>query len=138
MKGCAASDCKMREKIRGRGDTSSRSSARGGLIGPEQYPLTLVAHEDSVGRDAFDHELGVDPLAFDVSLVVDEDSTLCGDLGIDVNLEVQIRKHLLRNRWFLRRRRCCLVSLQGLDRKSTRLNSSHHSISYAVFCLKKK
>src|SRR5574337_1331368 len=25
-----------------------------------------------------------------------------------------------------------------LDRKSTRLNSSHHSISYAVFCLKKK
>src|SRR5207249_6237653 len=26
----------------------------------------------------------------------------------------------------------------GLDRKSTRLNSSHVSISYAVFCLKKK
>src|SRR5438128_6891786 len=25
-----------------------------------------------------------------------------------------------------------------LDRKSTRLNSSHGSISYAVFCLKKK
>src|SRR2546430_9310488 len=28
----------------------------------------------------------------------------------------------------------CLV----LDRKSTRLNSSHSQISYAVFCLKKK
>src|SRR5690242_21271699 len=27
---------------------------------------------------------------------------------------------------------------QPLDRKSTRLNSSHMSISYAVFCLKKK
>src|SRR5574337_2011122 len=27
---------------------------------------------------------------------------------------------------------------KGQDRKSTRLNSSHHSISYAVFCLKKK
>src|SRR6266704_5789468 len=26
----------------------------------------------------------------------------------------------------------------GKDRKSTRLNSSHVSISYAVFCLKKK
>src|SRR5438876_5682857 len=26
----------------------------------------------------------------------------------------------------------------GKDRKSTRLNSSHPSISYAVFCLKKK
>src|SRR5690625_6419889 len=30
-----------------------------------------------------------------------------------------------------------LVSSQG-DRKSTRLNSSHVAISYAVFCLKKK
>src|SRR2546430_2163629 len=28
--------------------------------------------------------------------------------------------------------------LLGLDRKSTRLNSSHSQISYAVFCLKKK
>src|SRR5689334_11858532 len=28
--------------------------------------------------------------------------------------------------------------LLRLDRKSTRLNSSHSSISYAVFCLKKK
>src|SRR3712207_7900813 len=27
---------------------------------------------------------------------------------------------------------------QGRDRKSTRLNSSHANISYAVFCLKKK
>src|SRR5438876_2533773 len=27
---------------------------------------------------------------------------------------------------------------RGQDRKSTRLNSSHPSISYAVFCLKKK
>src|SRR5207302_7416961 len=31
----------------------------------------------------------------------------------------------------------CLVVI-GLDRKSTRLNSSHVKISYAVFCLKKK
>src|SRR5256885_8440813 len=29
-------------------------------------------------------------------------------------------------------------SFRGLDRKSTRLNSSHLVISYAVFCLKKK
>src|SRR5690348_5704796 len=29
------------------------------------------------------------------------------------------------------------ISSQGEDRKSTRLNSSHPSISYAVFCLKK-
>src|SRR5689334_23862486 len=31
-----------------------------------------------------------------------------------------------------------LQILSGQDRKSTRLNSSHSSISYAVFCLKKK
>src|SRR5207249_5918184 len=31
----------------------------------------------------------------------------------------------------------CLAIITG-DRKSTRLNSSHVSISYAVFCLKKK
>src|SRR5690625_6062301 len=29
-------------------------------------------------------------------------------------------------------------NLNRLDRKSTRLNSSHVAISYAVFCLKKK
>src|SRR3712207_7579202 len=31
-----------------------------------------------------------------------------------------------------------LISIGLLDRKSTRLNSSHANISYAVFCLKKK
>src|SRR5438067_13772405 len=30
------------------------------------------------------------------------------------------------------------AGVAALDRKSTRLNSSHVSISYAVFCLKKK
>src|SRR5688572_31727646 len=30
-----------------------------------------------------------------------------------------------------------IIALRG-DRKSTRLNSSHSQISYAVFCLKKK
>src|SRR2546422_4710274 len=35
-------------------------------------------------------------------------------------------------------RRDRLRGTVGLDRKSTRLNSSHGYISYAVFCLKKK
>src|SRR2546430_5194241 len=35
------------------------------------------------------------------------------------------------------RRRTCLALIVA-DRKSTRLNSSHSQISYAVFCLKKK
>src|SRR2546430_8450229 len=34
--------------------------------------------------------------------------------------------------------RLILPILAGTDRKSTRLNSSHSQISYAVFCLKKK
>src|SRR5438128_3342410 len=33
---------------------------------------------------------------------------------------------------------CHVCGAQQEDRKSTRLNSSHGSISYAVFCLKKK
>src|SRR2546430_12081665 len=40
---------------------------------------------------------------------------------------------------YLRRRGCGEQDAQDLtDRKSTRLNSSHSQISYAVFCLKKK
>src|SRR5215204_2402992 len=34
--------------------------------------------------------------------------------------------------------RRCGTGTRGRDRKSTRLNSSHTVISYAVFCLKKK
>src|SRR5258707_10262477 len=41
----------------------------------------------------------------------------------------------VRNRKCLLQNRDCFF---GLDRKSTRLNSSHANISYAVFCLKKK
>src|SRR5438445_7745305 len=37
-----------------------------------------------------------------------------------------------------RRHERALALLQAEDRKSTRLNSSHANISYAVFCLKKK
>src|SRR2546429_2725892 len=41
--------------------------------------------------------------------------------------------------WFLKVRLPLRVMLRlPLDRKSTRLNSSHGYISYAVFCLKKK
>src|SRR5690625_6910638 len=36
------------------------------------------------------------------------------------------------------RRRQRKLATRNLDRKSTRLNSSHVAISYAVFCLKKK
>src|SRR3989454_8482988 len=37
-----------------------------------------------------------------------------------------------------RRQKGAVVHMKRADRKSTRLNSSHLVISYAVFCLKKK
>src|SRR2546430_13400849 len=40
-------------------------------------------------------------------------------------------------KWFVARRGLA-VGLASRDRKSTRLNSSHSQISYAVFCFKKK
>src|SRR3712207_6865202 len=39
---------------------------------------------------------------------------------------------------YLKKQTNITVSDETLDRKSTRLNSSHANISYAVFCLKKK
>src|SRR5690606_42117035 len=43
------------------------------------------------------------------------------------------RQYLLHKRYSFQKHRCFWK-----DRKSTRLNSSHVKISYAVFCLKKK
>src|SRR3712207_7664731 len=44
----------------------------------------------------------------------------------------------MRRSGFRQRRPDADVGLGNVDRKSTRLNSSHANISYAVFCLKKK
>src|SRR3712207_8401300 len=63
---------------------------------------------------------GLSPIG-DVDVVV---ADFDGDAVLDV---AQVAPRLLR------------ISLQrDGDRKSTRLNSSHANISYAVFCLKKK
>src|SRR5690349_23713157 len=49
-------------------------------------------------------------------------------------------KRATKYKWFLIRiiQSPLVKMLSFLDRKSTRLNSSHVEISYAVFCLKKK
>src|SRR5258708_29288482 len=52
-----------------------------------------------------------------------------------------LHEPVLRRDGTRRRIRPVLVEIHeidGIDRKSTRLNSSHQIISYAVFCLKKK
>src|SRR3712207_8365099 len=48
------------------------------------------------------------------------------------------RAHAVRARGRRRRQPVAPRARQVADRKSTRLNSSHANISYAVFCLKKK
>src|SRR3712207_8050216 len=45
---------------------------------------------------------------------------------------------ILADSWDIEERAYEALNSVGLDRKSTRLNSSHANISYAVFCLKKK
>src|SRR5690625_7026477 len=55
------------------------------------------------------------------STLVDDDKLLISALPIDATLSLKL----------------LYLSFAG-DRKSTRLNSSHVAISYAVFCLKKK
>src|SRR3712207_7187926 len=66
------------------------------------------------------------PLACDVvprALVVrDDERLLVGEHGEQLHEIVRVR----------------VVVVDHEDRKSTRLNSSHANISYAVFCLKKK
>src|SRR5438132_3075012 len=57
-----------------------------------------------------------------------------GELGL--NSHVRFLGHVQDTRPLYARASLCV--LPSLDRKSTRLNSSHTVISYAVFCLKKK
>src|SRR3712207_7900988 len=52
--------------------------------------------------------------------------------------ELELARAQLRDAWYERDNARQEVVLLRRDRKSTRLNSSHANISYAVFCLKKK
>src|SRR3712207_7436373 len=58
----------------------------------------------------------------------------CVDQAARLRLD-GVRGHAL---MFVARGRVFADRRQEADRKSTRLNSSHANISYAVFCLKKK
>src|SRR3712207_8569687 len=67
-------------------------------------------------------------------------TTLFRSSVLSLNDDGDPRAPLLRHRQRHRRvaRGHLDLDLVGRDRKSTRLNSSHANISYAVFCLKKK
>src|SRR3712207_8260427 len=75
-----------------------------------------------------DHELAVRLSYFLWSSMPDDELSALADrkeLSDPAVLEAQVRRMLADPR-------------ARADRKSTRLNSSHANISYAVFCLKKK
>src|SRR3712207_8222115 len=59
------------------------------------------------------------------------------DTGLPIGT-VRIPAFLVHNDKIVCSRGTLLKAEEHLDRKSTRLNSSHANISYAVFCLKKK
>src|SRR6266496_117481 len=85
----------------------------------ECYP-SRDAHDHGVLRHlAHDHRPGADPAAAADGEAADH----LGPCPYD---------HIVAERGV------ALLALEAGDRKSTRLNSSHVEISYAVFCLKKK
>src|SRR5207249_6539515 len=70
----------------------------------------------------------------------EEQTALCimiAHLKLDDRLAVLRAGDRFRTWQSLDDERTCIICKRKLDRKSTRLNSSHVSISYAVFCLKK-
>src|SRR5947199_2146378 len=86
-------------------------------------PVTTAIYTLSL-HDALPISLG------DVGNAGGEDAALSGELLVD------LVGHVVGRQAQVGRQRG--LALAALDRKSTRLNSSHLGISYAVFCLKKK
>src|SRR2546422_8048141 len=84
-------------------------------------PRSTLFPYTTLFRSAFARELRQPALKSQAALVVDQQS---GEILLGKNMESKLP----------------IASLTKLmtDRKSTRLNSSHGYISYAVFCLKKK
>src|SRR5690606_41987598 len=87
---------------------------------PNIYTLSLHdALPISLDNERAFDQLGFSPTIFDRPTSFDTKTSI---MGVDLDLPVIVSP----------------VGAQFIDRKSTRLNSSHVKISYAVFCLKKK
>src|SRR5256885_6807051 len=82
------------------------------------FPYTTLFRSDKIKAEK---NFNLKEMCFHVAMEI---------CGLDVNIRKLQFKGFIRE---ISRRR-----MDILDRKSTRLNSSHLVISYAVFCLKKK
>src|SRR5256885_17124118 len=117
----------------------ARYSWRGGGSMSERVPIVYIVDDDEVTRSYFDAVLSTANVrccrvesASSFLEMYDPDQPGC--LLLDVQMpgmtgpELQHELNL----------RGAIIPVIFIDRKSTRLNSSHLVISYAVFCLKKK
>src|SRR5690349_23466175 len=92
-----------------------------------------------------DRPVVANPYIYSLSLAVYATAwTFYGSVGRAASdgvgfLPIYIGPTLMIALWWVVLRKILRISKQNrIDRKSTRLNSSHVEISYAVFCLKKK
>src|SRR5437870_11067626 len=101
---------------------------------PGDCRIDLVALAARAGaRFLLDAAVGVDPARREVTTARGERlryDVLSLDTGSSAGEPAGAAEHALRVR--------PVEAFLARDRKSTRLNSSHVAISYAVFCLKKK
>src|SRR5205807_10297671 len=76
----------------------------------------------------------------DLAVSLDEPDEESGSTPDVADARPNIEQNMVRGERMatIRSPRTMFCSMLGRDRKSTRLNSSHLVISYAVFCLKKK
>src|SRR5690625_5912085 len=107
----------QRHRVRS-GDLEPRSDE---LVGPASQPQSPDRlDEDGIARGRIDRRKQL--------FVVVE--VLRGIAGVESRLH--------RREFLIQSCPAHLIELLSTDRKSTRLNSSHVAISYAVFCLQKK
>src|SRR5690625_2493778 len=110
---------------------------------PRDGPIDKVCGEGLMpGALTALHELGVDPAGWELVGISYRDSARHVEHRFRSGPGRGVRRTVLHRA--LHERAAGLgseflpVRVDHLDRKSTRLNSSHVAISYAVFCLKKK
>src|SRR5699024_12125388 len=107
------------------------------VTGGKQYK---VEEGSAIYVEKLDAKEG-DKVTFDQVVFVGGDSTKIGTPLVDgASVEATVDKQGKEKKvvTFKYKPKKHTHTKQGQDRKSTRLNSSHVSISYAVFCLKKK